>query len=316
VPTTNRAIAARSFRINGKRASRDGSPEGEPMDVVARREQAHAAVALAGVDAEKFHHAMVVRDARGRDAKPLLFPTTREGFDEALHLIRVVSNNAAPADVLVGIEFAGTCGATFAHYLDAAGYPIVSVLGATTKAWGRAIHGSLLKTDAKDATTIVDLVSHGRFTGYPFLRPEYAKLRVLTAGVRRLTLLRTATVNRLRSVLQSVWPEYETHFSAFTIKITPLRFLKEFPGPQALIAAPKRRVLKVLATLSRGYHGEEKYAALLHSARSTVAIPGAEQALATELQQLLALTHTLHANQLALEDEMVAVMSGMPDAAA
>jgi len=286
------------------------------MDALERRERARQSVALVGVDAGKFHHAMVARDATGRDSKPLLFTTNREGFEAALHLIRLASNDATPASVLAGIEFAGVYGATFAHFLDALGYPVVSVLGATTKAWGQAVHGSRLKTDAKDATTIVDLVSHGRYTGYPFLKPAYAQLRFLSAGMRRLTLLRAGTINRLRSVLQSVWPEYETVFASFTTKKTPLRFLREYAGPQAFLAAPRREVLHTLRTISVRQHGVETYSALEQAARTTVAVRGTEQALATEIRQLVDLAETLGAQATALEHEMAVAMRELPEATA
>jgi transposase len=268
------------------------------------------------VDAGKFHHALVARDARGRDSKPLLFATNREGFITALHRIRQASGGAAPGDVIVGIEFAGVYGATFAHYLAAEGYNVVSVLGATTKAWGKAVHGTPLKTDAKDAITIVDLVSHGRFSGYPFLRPEYAQLRLLATGARRLSVLRAAVINRLRSVLQSVWPEYESHFDSFAQRRTPLLFLAAFPGPEALLAATKRRSLTALQQCSQGQHGVEKLEELRQSAQDTVAIPGAEAALDTEILQLVAHANLLANHRDALDAKMAEVMRDLPEAAA
>lgn len=286
------------------------------MDVADRRERARTAVALVGVDAGKFHHALVVRDSRGRDSKPLQFATTREGFIAAIHRIRQASGGAAPGDVLVGIEFAGIYGATFAHYLAGQGYQVVSVLGATTKAWGKAIHGTPLKTDAKDAMTIVDLVSHGRFSGYPFLRPEYAQLRLLAAGARRLSVVRAAVINRLRGVLQGVWPEYESHFDSFAQKRTPLSFLAEFPGPEALLAATKRRSLRVLEQCSQGQHGAQKLDELRQSAVDTVAIPGAEAVLTTEILQLVAHANLLAEHREALDHKMAEVMLRLPEAAA
>jgi transposase len=259
------------------------------VDAADKRLLAKRAVALVGVDAGKFHHALVVRHADSRDSKPLIFPTNRAGFEEAAAFISAISRGASPCEVLVGIEFAGSYGATFAHYLDGLGFTVVSVLGAATKAWSRAVHGTPLKTDAKDAATIVDLVSHGRFTGYPFLKPVFAELRYLSSGVRRLVTLRASAINRLRAVLQHVWPEFEHHFRDFAHAVTPMQLLLEYPGPNAFASAPRRKVLARLAALSRGQHDETFYNEVLASADRTVAIQGTEQAHRTQLVQLVEL---------------------------
>ncbi len=286
------------------------------MDAAAQRLRAQCALAVVGVDAGKFHHALVVRGRDSRDSKPLIFPTTRAGFEQALAYIRAGSADADPGSVLVGIEFAGSYGATFAFFLDTHGYPVVSVLGNATKAWAKAVHGTPLKTDAKDAITIVDLVSHGRFAGYPFLKPVYAELRVLTAGIRRVVRLRGGAVNTLRSVLQSVWPEYETHFTSFTQTVTPLRLLAKYPGPVAFQAAPRRTVLAALKSFSRGYFGTDQYDILRASAEQTVAIPGTETILQTQVTQLIHLIAVYDEQIEVLEAAMATAMQNLPEAQA
>jgi len=83
----------------------------------AKRERAQRAAARVGVDAGKFAHTLVVRPTGQPDSKPFSFPTTRAGFEGAVAFIGQQAAGAATAVILVGIEFAGNYGFTFAHYL-------------------------------------------------------------------------------------------------------------------------------------------------------------------------------------------------------
>jgi transposase len=204
-----------------------------------KRRMAQNAAAVVGVDAGKRKHALCVRPRGGEDSKPFLFETTREGFERAVETITRIAA-AEPTEILVGIEFAGNYGFTFAHYLRERGFQIVSVLPRYTKSWKEVVHNQGLKSDPADAVTITDLTAQGSFVGFPFLDPVYADLRYLVSLRERLNKLRTATITRLRDVLQVVWPEFETRFNNFNKK-TPIALLNAFPGPDAFLAATKKR---------------------------------------------------------------------------
>lgn len=146
-----------------------------------RRQRAQRAAAVVGIDAGKLTHALVVRPRGEADSRPFTFAASRDGFLAALQMIRTAAPDAAPENVLIGIEFAGNYGFTLAHFLAAEGYGVVSVLPAHTKRWKEVMHNQPLKTDPKDAATITDLVSQGHFVGFPFLEPVYADLRYLVS---------------------------------------------------------------------------------------------------------------------------------------
>lgn len=278
-----------------------------------KRQQAQRAAAVVGVDAGKFKHALVVRPRSGEDSKPLVFPTTRAGFEAAVERIRSVAGGAVPGEILVGIEFAGVYGFTLAYYLHQQGFRVVSVLAAHTKKWKEVTHGASLKTDPKDAQTITDLVGQGQFVAFPFLKTAYAELRYLVSARDRLSLLRSAAVSRLRSSLQSVFPEFERIFKAVD-KPTAMALLHTFPGPDDLLNVPKRKVLKLLHEKSRGHLGEETYDALVQAARDSVALPGEQKALKGEIRLLLAQI-TFYRQQLrTLEEHMVETMRDLPEA--
>jgi hypothetical protein len=59
-----------------------------PMHAHEKRQLAQSAAVVVGVDAGKFHHALVVRPRGGADSKPLQVATTRPGFEHAVRFIR------------------------------------------------------------------------------------------------------------------------------------------------------------------------------------------------------------------------------------
>jgi transposase len=279
-----------------------------PFEKRSRAEQAAAAV---GVDAGKFQHVLVVRPRGQPDSKAFAFPTTRAGFDKAVAYIGEVSA-APPAEILVGIEFAGNYGFTLAHYLDQLGFPVVSVLPSATKHWKKVVHNLNLKTDAKDAVGITDLTAQGRFVTFPFLKPAYAELRYLVSARDRLSRLRKGCLTRLRTVVQVVFPELERLFKSFAYS-TPLALLQGYPGPQELLQAPKRQVLRLLRKASRNHLGEETYEALVRAAQSTLALPVAQGVLKGEIGLLLE-RYALYQRQVGLlEDRMVVALDELPE---
>ena len=181
------------------------------MQSFAKRQRAQSALAIVGVDAGKFHHALIVRPRGGRDSRPITLPTSRAGFDDAVERIMSITQlahpSAAPADLLIGIEFAGSYGFTFAHYLHHRGFEIVTVLPSDTKRWKEVMHHQALKTDQKDALGITDLVSRGHFVRFAFLEPVYAELRYLVSTRERFSLQRRAAITRLKATLELVFPE-------------------------------------------------------------------------------------------------------------
>jgi len=279
-----------------------------------KRQLAATVRAVVGVDAGKFTHTLVVRPTGGADSRPITCPVTREGFTKAVAAIRAAVPHTTPADILVGIEFAGSYGFTFAHYLHAEGFRVVSVLAAHTKKWKEVTHHQALKTDAKDAAVIADLVAQGKFVGFAFLATPYAELRYLVSAREHVATLRTAAINRLIAVLDVVFPEYEQLFQDLA-KPTALAVLKAFPGPAALLSAPKRRVLKVLKTASLGHLGEARYHALVTAAERTLAVPGAQGVLKDELPLIIQRLELCDAQLAVLKQRMIAAMEELPEAA-
>ena len=278
-----------------------------------QRSRAQLAAAVVGVDAGKFKHCLVVRPRGGADSKPFTFHTTRDGFDLAAEKILAVSGGAPSSQILVGIEFAGVYGFTFAYYLQQKGFQVVSVLASHSKRWKEVMHSQAIKTDEKDAGTITDLVAIGQFVSFPFLKKEYAELRYLVSARDNVSIQRTAALTRLKSVLQVVWPEFEQVFPKFHY-ITPLKLLARYPGPADLLKAPKRQVLKLMKEISRNHLGETTYQQLVAAAERTVGLPIAQGALKGEIPLLIEQIDVFARQMELIETRMEEVLGTLPEA--
>jgi transposase len=259
------------------------------MSSFARRERALRALAVVGVDAGKFHHVLVVRPRGRPDSKPLSFAADRPGFERAAAYIQEQTGSIPNAgEILVGIEFAGSYGFTFAHYLHAlgAGFGGVTVLPAHTKRWKEVTHRQPLKTDAKDAIGIADLTAHGHFVAFPFLATPYAELRYLLSARERVSTLRRGAITRLRAVLDVVFPKFAQCLDDVS-KRTARTLLRAYPGPTLLCAVPARAVVTLLKQQSRNHLGRALYDRLIEAAQHTVALPAAQGAMRDEIPLLI-----------------------------
>ncbi len=283
------------------------------MNPQEKRQVAMKARGFVAVDAGKFEHTLVVRTRKGADSKPFPFKTTRPEFDGAAAFIAKQLPGIPPSEILVGIEFAGSYGFTLAHYLQQLGFPVVSVLPAHTKRQKEITHNQALKTDAKDAISIADLLVQGKFVSFPFLNTVYADLRYLVSAREHVAVLKNAALTRLLAVLDIVFPEYGSVFSHID-QPTALAILKQYPGPDAILRAKKRSVVAVLKRESRGHLGEKRYETLCAAARATLALPGAQGVLADELALIIARLEVFTAQLETLKQRMIAVMEATPEA--
>ncbi|HYD53345.1 MAG TPA: transposase, partial [Gemmatimonadaceae bacterium] len=194
-----------------------------------------------GVDTGKTFHKLVARGLDGRRLGAQMVPVSREGFDDADAYLTRTFPGTERSQVLVGLEFAGHYGFTFAHDLHARGYQIVNVLASVTKRLKEVEDNNPRKSDDKDAAQICKLLAQGNFVSYPFLSDTAAELRFLATERRRLAIEQTRHRNRLLAVLDLAWPEFMRHFSV-VIKPTPIALLQAWPLPADLAAAPRRAV--------------------------------------------------------------------------
>lgn len=240
-----------------------------------------------GVDTAKRFHVLVARRSEGRRSKPFTVVVSRTGFEAADAHLRALFPDHTPAQMLIGLEFAGHHGFTFARFLADQGYPVVNVLPAHTNRAKELEDNSPLKTDAKDASQIARLVSLGIFVRFPFLTTPYVELRLLSVQRHRLTVEATRYKNRLQGLLDLAWPEFLGQFSG-RHKRTPRAILERWPLPQDLLRAARQTIWRHIRAASRGHVSKERVAQVVASARETIALTQATPERRLEITQLLA----------------------------
>ena len=266
-----------------------------------------------GVDTGKTFHVLVAQGPDGHRTPSHRVEVSRVAFEQADAQLRTWFPGVRRDQMLVGLEFAGHHGFTFARYLAGRGYHVVNVLPAHTKRAKELEDNSPLKSDPKDAATVCGLLGHGIFVRFPFLERPYLELRLLTTHRQRLTVEATRFKNRLQSLLDLAWPEFVAQFSALE-KATPMAILERWPLPCDILAASPRTVRTHIHAASRGHVGPERVKALLTSARETLALPDAAEERRLEIRNLLTRWALVREQLADLEERITALVAICPEA--
>ncbi len=148
---------------------------------------------VAGVDCHKSNHTVVFIDGVGIVRGTLTFPTSSDGYEEAL------TTAAALGCSEWGIEGSGLYGYAFAIYVLASGADVFEIPGVWTKR-NRRTSSKRGKSDTADAKAIAETVlrEHGRLPEFRHATMQRA-LRLRYEQRDRFVRDRTAAANRLRS---------------------------------------------------------------------------------------------------------------------
>lgn len=239
-----------------------------------------------GVDTGKVFHKLVARGPEGRRLAAELVPVIRDGFDAADAYLTRTFPDIPREKMLVGLEFAGHYGFTFAHDLARRGYRIVTVLPSATKRLKDVGTNRTRKSDDTDAWQICKLVGQGVFVSFPLLDPIYTSLRLLTTARRRLSHEEVRFKNRLQGLLDLAWPEFLRFFADLEQR-TPVAILERWPLPQDFVGAPETEVRGLIRDVSRNHVKDGRIDALLDSARASVALGTASEVRRQEIVDLL-----------------------------
>jgi transposase len=268
-----------------------------------------------GVDTGKTFHVLVAQGPDGRRTASHKVGVTRRDFVQADAQLVSWFPGVRRERMLVGLEFAGHHGFTFARFLAGRGYQIVNVLPAHTKRAKEIEDNSPLKSDPKDAATVCSLLAHGVFVRFPFLVRPYLELRLLTTHRHRLSVEATRFKNRLQSLLDLAWPEFLRHFSGLD-KTTPRAILERWPLPRDILAASPRTVRAHIHAASRGHVRADRVKALLTSARETIGLPDAPEERRLEIRNLLARWQLVREQQADVEERIASLVAICPEATA
>lgn len=234
-----------------------------------------------GIDiAKKRHDALIVDSEGNAQGKPFTILNTATGFEELIARLQHLDQN-----VLVGLEATGHYWLALYERLSDAGFKIV-VLNPLQIAAYRRSGIRKVKNDRKDAWWIADYI---RIANLP---PTYRQLPILLK-LRELARFRYALMGqvgdlkrKVLSILDRVFPEYETIFSDVFIK-SSRALLKEAVSAEEIASFDLSELTMILKTNSQGRFGQEKASRIQDLARQSVGIGFLTDAVYLEMRCLL-----------------------------
>ena len=194
----------------------------------------------AGFDWAKDHHAVVVVNAQGQIVADFEFAHSLEGWQS------FADKTSAWPKLAVAIE---TSQGAAVDQLLQRNYTLYPVHPVAAQRYRERKAPSGTKTDHLDAWTLADALrvdGHGWKALEP-VDPLTQQLRLLCRDEVALIEQRTALVNQLQQALTEYYPAALEAFEDWTYSFT-WDFVLEFPTPQALVKAGKRRWEKFLHT--------------------------------------------------------------------
>jgi len=259
-----------------------------------------------GIDIAKKKHDAVIVDGEGNFlGKPISITNTVAGFEELLTRLQSLDQN-----VLIGLEATGHYWLALYERLSEAGFKIV-VLNPLQIAAYRRSGIRKVKNDRKDAWWIADYLRIAN------LKPTDRQLPILLK-LRELTRFRYALMGqvgdlkrKVLSILDRVFPEYETLFSDVFIK-SSRALLKEAVTADEIANFDLSELTAILKTNSQGRFGQEKASRIQNLARQSVGIGFLTDAVYLEMRCLLEQLDLLLSQIEMLENAIDEMMDQIP----
>lgn len=221
-----------------------------------------------GIDVAKRQHRIAVMDASGALLhKSFSISNDHQGMTELLAQLSQWGH-----DLEIGLEATGHYWLALFEQLTRADYRVHVLNPLQVHAYQRSGIRKR-KNDTIDAQWIADFVRIGgaRHTTDPTTMPLYMQLRRLSRF--RLSLVEQVgdTKRRILSLLDRVFPEYETLFSSVFL-LSSRRLLTEAVTAQEFADFDLNELTDILKTASRGRLGQKKAQALQHTAQHSIGV--------------------------------------------
>ena len=259
-----------------------------------------------GIDVAKRKHAVALLDEKGQLVqRPFTIENTRAGFDQLLQALKALSG-----PVLIGLEATGHYWWALYDDLTHHEYPVV-VLNALQVHAFRKSGVRKVKSDRTDAVWIGEFLR--------FSQPEPAKpttavflqLKDLSRFRYHLSDQMGDAKRKLLSVLDRIFPEYETLFSSVFLT-TSRQLLAQAASAQELADFDLHELTDLLHTASRGRFDRAKAEALQTLAKQSVGVRFLADAAQLQVCCLLAQMDLLEEQRRLVDDALAQLMDQVP----
>lgn len=240
---------------------------------------------VAGIDIGKYFH-WVKAIIAGDQVKIFRIGNDSRGFSKLLQEIGRLQKLHGCKQVVFGMEPTGHYWQLLAYHLDKHKQPFVIVNPAHVR-WARELSdNSPLKSDPKDAGTIADLVSQGKYLQAYLPKGIYAHLRKLSAMRDQRVSKRSAQKNMLIRTLDVLFPEFKGLFCDLLGK-TALVLLRTCPTPRQVKEMGLSRLTALIEKASHNRLGKAKAEKLLQAAKTSIGLQEGLDSQRLDLEQIL-----------------------------
>jgi transposase len=259
-----------------------------------------------GIDVAKRKHVIALLDEKGQLVqRPFTIENTRAGFDQLLQALKALGG-----PVLIGLEATGHYWWALYDDLTHHEYPVV-VLNALQVHAFRKSGVRKVKSDRTDAVWIGEFLR--------FSQPEPAKpttavflqLKDLSRFRYHLSDQMGDAKRKLLSVLDRIFPEYETLFSSVFLT-TSRQLLAQAASAQELADFDLHELTDLLHTASRGRFDRAKAEALQTLAKQSVGVRFLADAAQLQVRCLLAQMDLLEEQRQRVDDALAQLMDQVP----
>lgn len=258
-----------------------------------------------GIDVAKHKHAVVVLDERGGANRPVFMTeNTRSGMDYLLDELKPFGE-----DVCIGLEATGHYWLSLYDVLTRQGYPVVVLNPLQVSAYRRS-GVRKVKNDKTDAAWIADFVRISNRTASDRDVPAMMQLRELTRFRFWLTDQIGDCKRKLLTILDRVFPEYESLFSSVFIQSSKA-MLQAAVSAQEFSDFDLQELTELLQKTSRGKFGREKAQEIQAQARQSVGVGFLADAVRVEMRCLLAQIDLLEEQQADVETAQTELMGSV-----
>jgi transposase len=259
-----------------------------------------------GIDVGKYKHVALALDTNGkRVGKALSIRNDRAGFEKLTAFLE-----ALPEPLTVGLEATGHYWLALYALLTDTDCEVLVMNPLQIHAYRRSGIRKR-KNDRYDAFWIADYIRISNQPPTQAVEPELMQLRELTRFRAGLTEQIGDCKRKVVSILDRVFPEYETLFSNVFIK-TSRRLLTEALTANEFADFDLSELSQLLHQASRGRHGQAKAEQIRATAKRSVGVDFFADALRVQMSCLLQQLELLEQQRLQIETEIETLMSQLP----
>ena len=259
-----------------------------------------------GIDVAKRKHAIALLDEKGQLVqRPFTIENTRAGFDQLRQALTTLDGQ-----VLIGLEATGHYWWALYDELTQQAYPVV-VLNALQVHAFRQSGVRKVKSDRTDAVWIAEFLRFSQPEPAPPTTALFLQLKDLSRFRYHLSDQIGDAKRKLLSVLDRVFPEYETLFSSVFLT-SSRQLLAQAASAQELAEFDLHELTELLHTASRGRFDRAKAEALHTLAQHSVGVRFLADAAQLQVRCLLAQIDLLEEQRDRVDQALAQLMNQVP----